>query len=66
MLSVEIIADYCDSLWSISVEDVQISCLLKKMVHVVTTALKYKLFYDSKSYVDITNRTAYVLKEIAA
>jgi putative component of membrane protein insertase Oxa1/YidC/SpoIIIJ protein YidD len=65
ILSVEIIADFCASLCSVAMEEVQSLCLLKKIVQAVATVLKCKPFYDTISYVDKTNRTAYVLITIA-
>ena len=64
-LSLFIIAGLCVSLCNIAVEEVQSLCLLKKIVQVVATVLKYKPFYDTISYVDKTNRTAYVMITVA-
>jgi len=49
----------------IAMEEVQSLCLLKKIVQVVATVLKCKPFYDTISYVDKTNRTAYLKITIA-
>ena len=61
----EIIADFCASLCSIAMEEVQILCLLKKIVQAVAIVLICKPFYNTISYADKTNRTAYVMIMIA-